>query len=224
MEREMPKTAGMWNVKRTRTVLIAAFLVVASVLLGWRLLDPIEEFSVDDQRQAEGVVAAALIAVKREDTKTVMQLLHSKSLDFHGFAKYPSSVPGVIARTRSLHWLDELTESEIRRSVKSLPSMRRKLLGSMLDFSLDQRYVPADQRFARHSPRWDQETPVAVRYTLNGVPMLSIALRQNGRWKLSEVPPSWSANVLNYGCVSDAGRHDDALAEDVMLRRDRDKP
>lgn len=52
-----------------------------------------------------------------------------------------------------------------------------------------------------------------ARYIVGNADMISIALRERGKWKLATTPLYMSANVLNYSSVSEAIDHNDALIE-----------
>lgn len=168
--------------------------------------------SAQRSRAAEGAVARALVAVRDGDAKALKSLIQSQSVDLR-IQDFDRTTPGICRRLRQDYGLGSLTDVEIRRMVHAVPEVRRGIVISILQHS-------CGRGFPSEWLTWDSDTPVVVCYTVGGVSMLSVALRQGGHWKVEAVPLCLSADVLRYPSLDEAILHGAAVAEPARSKHD----
>lgn len=188
--------------------LLLVLVVLAGAVLAfhnWRL-GRAPEWAGNGYAGAEEAVAQLLIAIKHDDQSHVAGLLYSRCAEARLLAKNPERVGKMVSQLRRKHALDTVSDLVIRRSVKAVPGAKQELIVSILQLSMLKGY-PAEWL------TWDADMPTMVKYEIRGMPMVSVALRENGDWKVAGLPLVLSAKVLKYRTVQDANAAADALVE-----------
>jgi len=144
---------------------------------------------------AEQAVSEALIAVRDRDVGKISSLLYSRSIVVRQL-NYAVRMPRALDRLCRNYALDGLSDYDLKRNVRVVPNASRTLIVNILQSSVGRGY-PAEWL------SWEQDRPVVVEYSVRGKRMISVVLREDGKWKLSALPLCLSANALKYGSLRD---------------------
>jgi hypothetical protein len=179
---------------------VAVGVVIGLSLVGLSRVRLMQIASQEDREAAEKTVAEALVAIRDGDEGTIMELLHSDSRDRRLFAKHRSQVKRVMDYRRSRYNLAGRSDAQIRSSVQALPRVRRALVFDIVQSTLGDVH-PVSPKHLR---------PVAVKYWIEGTPMVSFVVCSEGEWKLCEMPMTWSTVILKYHSLGEAIRSEDS--------------
>ncbi|MDO8586225.1 MAG: hypothetical protein Q7T82_04220 [Armatimonadota bacterium] len=180
---------------KARTAVIIALGAAALVLCAVWAKNQLAMRS--DNKAAEVVVGQALIALKRNDAKALDRLLFTRNADHYFALHEPETLQLEIDNRRDYWGLQHIPDKSILRTVKAKRDVSRTLVGKILQLS-------AHEKMTGKWRTWSQDTPVLVTYSVRGVPMMSVALRENGVWKIDSIPCYMSTKVLRYGSPMDA--------------------
>lgn len=189
------------NSKRIRNTLICVgILLIAGYTINWW-----RSYSYCRQRAgASEAVCNTLIAVKNGDLTVFEDLVYSKSMD-QKLMRRPSRARKVLAASSRAWGLVKLTPKQIASTVKVVPYPRRSIVISLLLMSKGKESLA-------EWPGWPQDQPTVVKYRFRGATMISIALKEGGRWKIASLPLVVSEKILNYDTWQEAVAHGDAEA------------
>lgn len=188
---------------RNRAVVIGVFVLVAiGYLVALHAYDQRDiRPSIQQQREAENTMYQILVAFKNNDSQTIKNALYSKSVDKYVIKRRPNYI-GPMEENRKDFRIDSISYDTIHASIHALPSVRRKLIGSMLYVSL---LGWKDKEF--HIPK----NIVVVQYSLDGEDLISVLIPEDGKLKLDTLPACWSAKVLKYKTATEANNKDAAI-------------
>ena len=158
-----------------------------------------------ENQAAESVVRRALIAVRRNDAKTFERVLYSRTVLYRLALTHPKLSKLHVNGLRRYWGLNEIAEPSILRTVKARRDVDRAMVAKILQENVN-------DPMTGDWPTWDRDKPVLVMYSVRGVAMVSVALREDGVWKIGGSPLLLSAKVLDYGSITDARVGGDMLA------------
>ncbi|MDO8586226.1 MAG: hypothetical protein Q7T82_04225 [Armatimonadota bacterium] len=181
--------------KKWRLILLAVTGVASALAIAALLHVRLTVMS--ENRAAEAAVGQALIAVKRNDAKSLHRMLYSRAVWYRGTLHRPRVFRRYVSDLRWYWSLDDIPDHGFLRTVKARRDVDRAMIGKILQEGVN-------EPMTGDWPTWDRDKPVLVTYSVRGVPMVSVALREKGIWKIGGSPLYLSAKVLDYGSITDA--------------------